>query len=148
MWDILDKSLCLHSKSSAPIPVSITTSIAEPANFVMLSHRGRLPSWNRPGLCKRSGTDVRKLARDQLPQLALQASDAGCEGEEEEGLFQANSKALATIVQLEKNVLFLNQQHHETLEQLHKEIERLRSENRGTLPLLLGQYSKEWGSLK
>lgn len=98
----------------------------------MLSHKGRLPSWNRPELCRRSGTDVRKLARDLLPPLAVQSGGAASGGGEEEGLFQANSKALATIVKLEKNVLFLKQQHHETLGQLHKEIESLRSENRGS----------------
>lgn len=97
-----------------------------------LSHRGRLPSWNRPGLCKRSGADVRKLPRDKLPPISLQTTDSSALGAGKgEEFFQANSKALATIVQLEKNLLFLKQQHHETLEQLHKEIERLRNENRG-----------------
>lgn len=101
-----------------------------------LSHRGRLPSWNRPGLCRRSGTDVRKLARDQLPPISQQPSPG--DGE----MFQANSKALATIVQLEKNMIFLKQQHHDTLQQLHKEIEGLRSENRGKL--LIGVVSYCW----
>jgi copper oxidase (laccase) domain-containing protein len=93
-----------------------------------LSHGGRLPSWNRPGLCRRSGADVRKLSRDQLPPIPLQTSTSGVADKE---VFQTNSKALATIVQLEKNIIFLKQQHQETLEQLHKEIETLRNENRG-----------------
>lgn len=97
-----------------------------------LSHRGRLPSWNRPGLCRKSGADVRKLARDQLPPIALQTSTTSAPagpgvGKDEA---QANSIALARIVQVEKNILFLKQQHHDTLEQLHKEIEWLRNENR------------------
>lgn len=88
-----------------------------------LSFRGRLPSWNRPGLCRRSGTDVRKLAKDQLPSISLPTDG--------EGKDIINSKELVRINQLEKNVLFLRQQHHETLDQLHKEIERLKNENRG-----------------
>lgn len=94
-----------------------------------LSHRGRLPSWNRPGLCRKSGADVRKLAKDQLPSISRSAASGA--GEDDE--FQAKSKELAKVVQLEKNILFLKQQHHETLGQLHKEIERLRTENRGRL---------------
>lgn len=35
------------------------------------------------------------------------------------------------IEQLEKNIIFLKQQHRETLQQLHEEIERLKNENRG-----------------
>lgn len=87
-----------------------------------LSRRGNLPSWNRPGLCRRVGADVRKLARDQLSPISLQTSA---------GKDQATSKELARIVQLEKNILFLKQQHQETLEQLHKEVEKVRNENRG-----------------
>lgn len=94
------------------------------------SHRGRLPSWNRPGLSLKSGADVRKLTRDQLPPIALQT-----------GHDVAGSKSLARIVQLEKNVMFLKQQHHETLGHLHKEIERLRNENRGVKCVLVCEIS-------
>lgn len=89
-----------------------------------LSHRSKLPSWNRPGLCRKSGTDVRRLTRDQLSPLPPVISDSTHDGGEEGG---TSSRA----VQLEKNILFLNQQHQETLKQLHKEIERLKNENRG-----------------
>lgn len=92
-----------------------------------LSHRGRLPSWHRPGLCRRSGTEVRKLARDQLTPEISQSDSAAKQNE----TFQSNSRELARIVQLEKNILFLKKQHDETLGELHKEVERLRAENRG-----------------
>ncbi len=90
-----------------------------------LSQRGRLPSWNRPGLCRRSGTDVRKLSRDQLSPVFSTSADGGTESGGE-GDYHATR-----VVQLEKNILFLKQQHNETLEQLHSEIERLKKENRG-----------------
>ena len=35
------------------------------------------------------------------------------------------------VLQLEKNMTFLRQQHRETLQQLHREIERLKKDNRG-----------------
>ena len=96
-----------------------------------LSHRGCLPSWNRPGLSRRSGTDVRKLVRDQLPTVSSTAASSG------EGEGVANFQHTNRIVQLEKNILFLKQQHHDTLEQLHKEIEWLKKENKGMLFYLL-----------
>ena len=97
-----------------------------------LSRQGRLPTWNRPGLCRKSGADVRKLARDQSTPISLQSSAKD----------QATSKELSRVVQLEKNVLFLKQQHQETLEQLHREVEKLRSENRGGYLFLFAYQSK------
>ena len=94
-----------------------------------LSHRGRLPAWNRPGLCRRSGTEVRNLARDQLSPVSLSTDS---ETTKEKEVCQSNSRELARVVQLEKNIIFLKQQHNEVLGELHKEVERLRIENRGS----------------
>ena len=73
------------------------------------------PSWKRPGLTK-TATLVGTLSQDR----------ADHEGDTE------LSGARQRILQLEKNVLFLREQHRDTLEQLHKEVERLRAENRGS----------------
>ena len=37
------------------------------------------------------------------------------------------------VAQLERSIVFLKQQHVETLQQLHSETERLKRENRGQL---------------
>lgn len=88
----------------------------------------RLPSWKRPGLPKKSSI-VGTMVRDK----SLSPSQAGgsfdsigsvYEGSEGGGVQQR-------IFQLEKNIIFLKQQHRDTLQQLHKEIERLKIENRG-----------------
>ena len=95
---------------------------------LILPGGGRLPSWKRPGLPKKSSI-VGTLVRDK----SLSPSHVGgsfdsigsvCEGSEGGGVQQR-------IFQLEKNILFLKQQHRDTLQQLHKEIERLKIENRG-----------------
>ncbi len=44
-----------------------------------------------------------------------------------------HNEATQRILQLEKNVLFMREQHKDTLSQLHTEIERLKNENRGIL---------------
>ena len=75
------------------------------------SPRRQLPSWSRPGLSRRP-LNVGTLVRDAPPAE-----------------FEANKHD--RVQQLEKNLIFLKQQHHETLRQLHEEIERLKNENRG-----------------
>ncbi len=73
------------------------------------------PSWRRPGLAHKNslrGT----LSRDDPVQESSELSNAA-----------------QRLCHLEKNLLFLREQHKETLEQLHKEIERLKMENRGIL---------------
>lgn len=73
------------------------------------------PSWRRPGLAHK--TTLRgTLSRDPVQESS-----------------ETPSNAVHRIRHLEKNVLFLREQHTETLEQLHKEIERLKAENRGTV---------------
>ena len=72
------------------------------------------PSWKRPGLTK-AATLVGTLSKD-----AVYHEDT-----------TQLSGARQRILQLEKNVLFLRERHRDTLEQLHKEIERLKAENRG-----------------
>ncbi len=42
-----------------------------------------------------------------------------------------NEATQRTLLHLEKNMLFMREQHKETLSQLHREIERLKNENRG-----------------
>ncbi len=71
---------------------------------------------------------MRKLARDQLSPVSQQSTDSEAKQME---VCQSNSRELARVVQLEKNIIFLKQQQDETLCELHKEIERLRTENRG-----------------
>ena len=81
------------------------------------SPRRQLPSWSRPALSKRP-LNVGTLIRD-VPQVTeLEASP---------------HKPATRIQQLEKNIIFLKQQHRETLQHLHEEIEGLKNENRGII---------------
>ena len=80
-------------------------------------HHTQLPSWRRPTL-GRVGPDVRTLPRDRLQPVGPRVAPRGQgEGNRAE--------------QLERQMMFLRQQHHDTLQQLHREIERLKNENRG-----------------
>lgn len=92
------------------------------ASQFVSSSRSHLPAWNRTGLCRKSGTDVRKLARDGLSPVIGSTEQLQC---------TSGSTLKGRVVQLEKNMLFLKQQHHDTLEHLHKEIEKLKRVNRG-----------------
>ena len=94
-------------------------------------HRTQLPSWRRPGLYKRGSDAVKTLQRDTLLPLSplthssfTTRDSEGADGREGGGAQHHK------VTQLEKNIVFLKQQHRETLEQLHKEIERLKKENR------------------
>ena len=71
---------------------------------------------------------MRRLARDQLSPV-LKSTDS--EASRHDEVSQSNARELARTVQLEKNILFLNKQHEDILGELHKEIEKLRIENRG-----------------
>lgn len=97
--------------------------------------RGELPSWSRPGFTRRA-PDVRRLKRDQfIEQLSQENRDALDESGTSDKMESARGAEAggyqSKIVQLEKNIEFLKQQHRDTLQQLHKEIERLKTENRG-----------------
>lgn len=54
-------------------------------------------------------------------------------GTAEEGEEQTRDR----VEQLEGSILFLQQQHKETLHQLHSQTEQLKKENRGNLHILL-----------
>ncbi len=71
------------------------------------------PSWRRPGLAHK--TTLRGTLSRDLP-----AYDS-----------MHNEATQRTLLHLEKNMLFMREQHKETLSQLHREIERLKNENRG-----------------
>lgn len=75
------------------------------------------PSWRRPGLANRT-TLKGTLSTDPV--------------QNDNELSNATQK----ILHLEKNILFLSERHKDMLEQLHKEIERLKVENRGVLTVL------------
>lgn len=61
---------------------------------------------------------MRTLPRDRLPSMGSQGGSRG-KGEGNR------------VGQLERQMAFLRQQHHDTLQQLHREIERLKNENKG-----------------
>ena len=81
------------------------------------SPRRQLPSWSRPCLTKRS-LNVGKLSKD-APVSTHHSKELTV------------PEPPSRVHQLEKNVIFLKQQHRETLQQLHEEIERLKNQNRG-----------------
>lgn len=54
------------------------------------------------------------------------------------------SEAQKRIVDLEKSLKFLQQQHSETLVKLHEEIEHLKRENKGES----GRRGREWGAFR
>ena len=98
--------------------------MASSASETQPHHRNQLPSWSRPGFGRRT-SDIRTLHKDRVSsrQTSLELSPLA----ERPHDFQQRA------FQLEKNISFLKQQHLETLQQLHEEIERLKKENRGTL---------------
>lgn len=92
-------------------------------------HRTQLPGWTRPALCRIEG--VKTLSRDKLPPgRSSQVSVMGVRatGSERGG---TEVDMHQKVLQLEKNMAFLRQQHKDTLQQLHREIERLKKDNRG-----------------
>lgn len=101
-----------------------STSSSEATNH----HRTQLPGWTRPALCRIEG--VKTLSRDKLPPgRSSQVSVMGVRatGSERGTEVDMHQK----VLQLEKNMAFLRQQHKDTLQQLHREIERLKKDNRG-----------------
>lgn len=89
---------------------------------------GRRPSWKRPGLLNKSSV-IGTLARDKL---LSPRSDGLCNSAEStNNCDEGSGVSQQRIGQLEKNITFLKLQHRDTLQQLHKEIERLKIENRG-----------------
>ena len=72
---------------------------------------------------------MRKLARDRFTPVGDRLSPVI---ESTEQLQCTSGNMLKSrVIQLEKNMIFLMQQHHDTLKQLHKEIEKLKRVNRG-----------------
>ena len=61
---------------------------------------------------------MRTLPRDRLQPMVSRGAPRG-QGEGNR------------VAQLERQMTFLRQQHHDTLQHLHREIERLKNENRG-----------------
>ncbi len=84
-------------------------------------HRSQLPSWNRPGLGARaSGTKT--LSRDMISSRQ--------EGAPLGARAKGPHDGIQRVLQLEKSLRFLTEQHLDTLKQLHGEAERLKRENR------------------
>ena len=87
-------------------------------------HRTQLPGWKRPALCRIGGAST--LSRDKPCSSRVDAREV--EGE------SCGVETSQKVLQLEKNISFLRQQHRDTLQQLHREIERLKKDNRGQCP--------------
>ena len=100
---------CTPSENGLPMTMSLYPKLWSD------SPRRQLPSWSRLALSKRP-LNAGTLVRD-VPQVIE---------------FEAHKPA-TRIQQLEKNIIFLKQQHRETLQHLHEEVERLKNENRGKL---------------
>lgn len=82
-------------------------------------HRSKLPSWNRPSLGARAA-GPKSLPKDSQAQSSHQGWGPVVEGGQQQ-----------RVLQLEKNLTFLTEQHVDTLKQLHREAERLKQENKG-----------------
>lgn len=87
-------------------------------------HSTHLPSWRRTSLLMRPPS-IRVLPKDNN-QLQDKASNEGFD-------FDSHSYVdlPQNVQQLQRNVSFLKKQHLDTLQQLHKELERLKKENKG-----------------
>ena len=88
-------------------------------------HSTHLPSWRRTSLLMRPPS-IKVLPIDNN-QLQDRASN-------EELDFDSHFYVdlPQKVQQLQRNLCFLKKQHLETLQQLHKELERLKKENKGT----------------
>lgn len=89
-----------------------------------------LPQWSRVGrLGKPCSPRPRRLPGNQLQPLpAVPAADRGAVGAAE---LSCHGQTDPHVVSMQRNIQFLQQQHKDTLEKLHAEIEYLRRENKG-----------------
>lgn len=102
----------------------------------LVSHelpRSQLPSWPRPSLIDQQskGAKIRQLPRDQKsPVEATRRIHLERTMSLMEGPVKGNVASQERILMLERSMSFLRSQHSDTLMHLHKEIERLKGENK------------------
>ncbi|XP_065890498.1 coiled-coil domain-containing protein 74B-like [Dysidea avara] len=95
------------------------------SQFLSMTSGSSSGLWSRPGLNK-----PHKLHPVNQPKLEPLSAAGGMQYTgtvRQDSLGQNGSQK---IIQLEKNIAFLKQQHEQTLSKLHQEIERLMQENR------------------
>jgi len=101
-----------------------------------------LPQWTRVNNLSRT-CPPRPLMKDRLQRLPdtvvprkislrTTAWDDGCSDIDDTASMESASTSVRRVHHLEHAILFLQQQHDETLAALHDEVDRLKRENRGT----------------
>ena len=135
--DNLEMQSALHAMAKPPTQASALPPLQN------------LPSWSRSGLQRKK--EPRSINRDRLEPIGSKAGLAETAGSFQEN--ESNQKSLSSssvvgrivsaplsgheldsrerVVHLEKSLEFLQEQHSLTLGSLHREIERLKSENKG-----------------
>lgn len=87
-----------------------------------------LPHWTRVGRLGKPGSPrrlpVHKLHLQPLPLITPADSRA-------KGAAEVDPGVDPRVLSMQKNIEFLQQQHKETLEKLHAEVEHLRRDNKG-----------------
>lgn len=90
-----------------------------------------LPHWPRVGCLGKPGLPRRlQVNRPQQRLPAAPPTDRG-EAAAEKKSRAAGDQENPRVASLQRNIQFLQQQHEETLEKLHAEIDYLRRENKG-----------------
>lgn len=128
-------------------------AMAKPTTEASLPPLQNLPSWSRSGLQRKK--EQRSINRDCLEAVSTQAEAS--DGTKYFHTTESNQKSLNTsvsgrlvsaplgghevdskerVVHLEKSLVFLQEQHSETLGNLHQEIEKLKWENKGLVLII------------
>lgn len=97
----------------------------------------QLPQWTRVGQLDKSRYP-KAFTRDQYALTAYQQGDADTDDIE----YSDQTNPALTVQYLERSIKFLKSQHQDVLRNLHTEIEKLRSENKGRL-----QQCRLWNSV-
>uniref|UniRef100_UPI0037E78D78 coiled-coil domain-containing protein 74B n=1 Tax=Semicossyphus pulcher TaxID=241346 RepID=UPI0037E78D78 len=88
-----------------------------------------LPQWTRAGRLGKS-CSPRRLPPNQLPPLPVAPPEDRVRGAGRAAEVSCHSNIDPRVASMQRNIQFLQQQHKETLEKLHAEIEYLRRENK------------------
>lgn len=107
----------------------VQEKIADLTSMNHLPPLSTLPQWSRINTLDR-GRYPKPFVRDKVPIYPEMSRKEDGEESKEVDLQELDPKQ--RIQHLERNMMFLKQQHQEVLQSLHAEIEGLKKENKGT----------------
>lgn len=120
-----------------------TMSKAPPSQSSILPPLQNLPSWSRSSLERTK--QPRPIVRDPIPNTSFEENGEEFEMTQDQKTLNPPNNSLRTVsapsrseaeidrrvIQMEKSLEFVQNEHAQVLENLHREIERLKLENKG-----------------